>query len=596
MTGSLTTIWCCISLLLPVTFYYLVLGASNTSCPTAFYYNPTTNKCECDELLVRDQYIQCNQLENRAYVSNGVCLMTGVTNDSYNAGKCRLTMDNWRNTTNRLWSELPTDPGKLNATMCGPYNREGLLCGKCIDGYGPPAYSLDLKCVNCSRFSTGFSIFLYLLIDIVPTTLFFVCSVIFRVNVTSGPLLGYFLFCQFYLLLGFYGSERSLYFASVYASNTLKILYHVSRTLSEMWTLLFFMSLIPPFCISERLSTVHIQLLALLPAIYVFILVFTICILMELYARNCRIILFLWRPFGFIFKNTQFSVGNAIIHTFSTFIFLSSTTLILNASSLTSHSRIVFVSSTDKVARPEETVLYFDPTIIYGSHEHIVYQFIALVPCVFLVLIPAVLLCVYPTRIYRRLSQLISTRKQLAITAFAEALHNCFKDGLNGTRDYRALAGLIILVLPVCSSVKYITWKAFNAAGYSRHCITGYLSFALSLVVAYVRPCKSNLANLSLSYHAFMIGVLSFESSRWIDLTVGTEGLELTLVVIPLLSHILVISWAVYTSVKYIRSHYVSCFSFCPCNNFCSGCVRAVNRFVRGGYQRLPDAAPLMGI
>ena len=30
--------------------------------------------------------------------------------------------------------------------------------------------------------------------------------------------------------------------------------------------------------------------------------------------------------------------------------------------------------------------------------------------------------------------------------AFAKALHNCFKDGLNDTRDYRALAGLLILL------------------------------------------------------------------------------------------------------------------------------------------------------
>ena len=55
--------------------------------------------------------------------------------------------------------------------------------------------------------------------------------------------------------------------------------------------------------------------------------------------------------------------------------------------------------------------------------------------------IPSVLLCIYPTRVYRYLSRFLSARKRLAITAFAEALHSCFKDGLNGTRDYRALAG-----------------------------------------------------------------------------------------------------------------------------------------------------------
>ena len=120
-------------------------------------------------------------------------------------------------------------------------------------------------------------------------------------------------------------------------------------------------------------------------------------------------------------------------------------------------SYIPFITYTTK------PVLYIDPSVVYFSHEHILYLIIALVPCVFLVLIPALLLLVYPTSIYRSFSRLISTRKQLAITTFAEALHNCFKDGLNGTRDYRSFAGLIILGLPIGSLITYITWLA--AAG-----------------------------------------------------------------------------------------------------------------------------------
>ena len=130
-------------------------------------------------------------------------------------------------------------------------------------------------------------------------------------------------------------------------------------------------------------------------------------------------------------------------------------------------------------------MLYIDPSVVYFSHEHILYLIIALVPCVFLVFIPALLLLVYPTRIYRSFSRLISTRKQLAITTFAEALHSCFKDGLDGTRDYRSLAGLIILGLPIGSLITYITWlAAARTTGYTRNCTTGFLCFAFSLVVA----------------------------------------------------------------------------------------------------------------
>ena len=95
-----------------------------------------------------------------------------------------------------MYSEMPSDPDLLNDTMCGPYNRTGLLCGRCIDGYGPAVYSLDMKCADCSKISTGSAISLYLFLELIPITLFFICVVLFRLNITAGPLLGYVLFCQ----------------------------------------------------------------------------------------------------------------------------------------------------------------------------------------------------------------------------------------------------------------------------------------------------------------------------------------------------------------------------------------------------------------
>ena len=231
-----------------------------------------------------------------------------------------------------------------------------------------------------------------------------------------------------------------------------------------------------------------------------------------------------------------------------------STTLILNVSPLTVLSLLFIRSIHPNVTNTNTKVIYIDTSIVYFCHEHILYLMIAMVPCIFLVFIPALLLCVYPTRIYRRLSQLISTQKQLAITAFAEALHNCYKYGLNGTRGYRALAGLIILVYPVAALLSYIAWKIVApATGLTRHIIEGYMLFALSLVMSYVSQCKSTLANFSLSYHTFMFGVLLFGKGYWYDLSVKTEALELILIIIPILSHTFVFFWMVYISCRYIR-------------------------------------------
>ena len=453
-------------------------------------------------------------------------------------------------------------------------------------------YSHNLKCVNCSKFSTGVSIVMYIIIQFVPMTLFFVCAVVFHLNITSGPLLGYFIFCQFYYLSNF-DRQGILGFISNHASECIKVLFKISLALCELWSFLFFKSLIPPFCISEKLSSVHIQLLTIVPAIYVVVLVITIWVLMDLHARNYKVIHLLWKPFSRFLKHLNIAVcgSNAIIYGFATFTFLSSTTLVLNVSILAIYSTIFFRSINPNVSNTNTRVVFIDPSVVYFSHEHILYLMIAMVPCIFLVLIPALLLCVYPTRIYRRLSQLISTRKQLAITAFVEALHNCFKDGLNGTRDYRALAGLIILVYPVASLLSYITWEIVApATGFPRYRISGYTIFALSLVVSYVRPCKSTLANFSLSYHSFMFGLLVLGRDYWNDLSIKTEVLELTFIIIPVLSHIFVFCWVLYIIGQYVRFNVLLQISLCHRNTYLSASRQCFSWRNRNGYQELPDS------
>ena len=95
-----------------------------------------------------------------AEIIDGFCATSTEQEGLYYAGFCPLR--HIENNTDRMYSELPSDPNLLNDTMCGPYNRKGLLCGRCIDGYGPAVYSFNKKCADCSQISTGSAISLYL--------------------------------------------------------------------------------------------------------------------------------------------------------------------------------------------------------------------------------------------------------------------------------------------------------------------------------------------------------------------------------------------------------------------------------------------------
>ncbi|CAI8016073.1 hypothetical protein GBAR_LOCUS9895, partial [Geodia barretti] len=102
------------------------------------------------------------------------------------------------------------------------------------------------------------------------------------------------------------------------------------------------------------------------------------------------------------------------------------------------------------------------------------------------------LLIIYPTRLYRSLSQFISARKQLAITSFVESLNGCFKDGLNGTRDYRAYAGLVMLFPLWILVVSYLPF----CSGLSLKIRSCYVFSLLSLLISYKRPFKSTVTNV----------------------------------------------------------------------------------------------------
>ena len=62
-----------------------------------------------------------------------------------------------------------------------------------MDSHGIAINSLHAKCVECS---TLFAAGMYLLLVILPITIFFILVVMFRLNFTSGPFLGYIIFCQ----------------------------------------------------------------------------------------------------------------------------------------------------------------------------------------------------------------------------------------------------------------------------------------------------------------------------------------------------------------------------------------------------------------
>ena len=575
--------WYYINAIFVVHVYFSSVAASNTSCPTWFYFNNTSQQCECGKIFGG---IQCNQQEKKVEIEVGTCVTYAGQEGLYYFGRCPYIPTT--NNTNRILSKLPSNHSLLNDAMCGHYNREGLLCGKCIDGYGPAVFSFDGKCADCSEQSMGYAIIIYLSLKFIPITLFFMCVLFFRINITSGPLLGYVIFCQ--LLNIILQSNLYMYeYISSHVSKSIKILFLSSLTLSDVWSLQYFRFVIPPLCLSTKLTNIHIELFSLATAIYPIILVVITCILMELHARNYRIIHILWKPISIPLKKLNITsvTSDAVIHTFATFIFLSSVYLTYILATL--WSRVSVLRSTDGTLYKH--VMYYDPTIIWLSSKHTAYIVTGIIIFIFLLFIPSLLLCTYPTRIYGYLSQYISIRKRLAITAFVEALQNCFKDGLNGTRDYRALAAIFIIGAATGGLVDYILRLIFSV--YLPNICFSTVCVVSSFSISYVRPCKLTIANLSLSYHAIVLAILSIAMHLWKnELHTDTAQLKWIFITVPVMSHVLVLMWAGYTLTHWIMSHFRYHFNPPDFKVTLTDLANALKRHFHrrhGSYQALPD-------
>ena len=103
---------------------------------------------------------------------------------------------------------LPDNLSELNDYMCGPMNRKGLLCKDCIDGFGPSATSLKYKCSNCT--DAWYGIPLYLAVELIPITLFYLIILIFKIHLTSAPITLLILYCHLVMYIMQFGRNEPI--------------------------------------------------------------------------------------------------------------------------------------------------------------------------------------------------------------------------------------------------------------------------------------------------------------------------------------------------------------------------------------------------
>ena len=373
----------------------------------------------------------------------GFCMT--VTNTSIVVGQCPYipVSRNIGHLYHNIYQVLPTDVDQVNSSLCAPYNRRGFLCSECKEGHGLAAYRYyGLMCVKCSNLPL--QLILYIILLFVPPTVSFFLFFLLKTNVHSGDLTGFIFFSHTITTTTFFFPNLLILPQSLLGYWPMQIL----MSFFAVWSLEFGQFLLPPLCVSQRLTTLQLIGIGYVPSIYPLILCVIIFYLIQLHAKGNKCLVILVKPFGKLSEKFRFKTRDhlsSIIHTFGSFILLSYGKNLFVSFSLLQRYSLVALNHESDTLKPLPP-LATDLKTTFLSSEHIPFFLLGIVGGMLTVILPLVLVLIFPTRVFPKLIPCCGLRRWHAMRTFMEVFTSSYKDGTEtGQKDFRFMAAVYLI-------------------------------------------------------------------------------------------------------------------------------------------------------
>ena len=479
----------------------LLATSEAVHCPPWFisYTNTTLSNttqpyshCVCSQYL--PFRIICSQETFHSYLTLRNCAFWDNGSNSTMVGKCPYVFPPHNSMDMML--QLPQDVHALNSFLCTENLKRNVDnnssgCGRCADGRGPSVTTVGSQCVKCS----AVNILYYCLLQYLPATIVFLFILLVQIDVTSAPMAHYVLFCNglvAYLATGFG------FLTSFGVPGTNRYILKAFFMLNSIWSFdpLFFVS--PPLCLSPHIQDIDRPYIEMLVTLYPFMLLVLAYIGIELHSRDVRLVVLLWRPLHkrIIRCRRSWNPNASLVHAFATVFYISYVKLIFLV--FVPFSGVYFANEHGTIRN--NFVTYVDPTIPFAHPKHIYLMVFSLCILTFIVMPPIVILMVYPTRLFTKLQSHLSPRLNLAIDTFVNTYQGCYKDGTNGTRDYRCWSGGLLALGVFCRIVGLCVDASVEVN--NRHPVLELHLLIVAMITlcvafAVLRPYKSNIANIT---------------------------------------------------------------------------------------------------
>ena len=469
-TSNTTTI-------IPITMSFIQDG----QCPLMFYYDSENNRCEClSSTFTTLEGTMCAN-DNRGQLGFNFCMTYAEETNTVSATFCTYFAIDGHNISEPGFISLPENVSELNDYMCGPMNRKGLVCSECIDGYGPSVTSPKFRCSDCSN--TWYGVTLYLLLELVPVTVFYLIVLIFQINLTSAPMPSFIFYSNIILMALNFNATKEYQVEFKALGSILPLSYGI-------WTLDFFRFVIPPFCVSANLKNIHAFYLQNISTIFPFILITITWLCIKLHSRDYRVVAWPWLLLNrVIFKhiNMKWNSGRSIVDAFATFFLLAFSKVTLMLLLPLYPLRVQNLNYTD-LSSSITVHSFTDPSVEFISKEHLPYAAISVVVFLLAILSPVLLLALYPFQCFRSLLfKFLPNQLVCPLNIFVEKFYSCYRDGLGGGRDMRSLASLYFCILLFCFFLWSVKSTFFLLAIFFGRC---------SLFIANIRPYKKKYMSI----------------------------------------------------------------------------------------------------
>lgn len=412
-------------------------------CPSGFVHQDT--KCVCPSTKKYPSIQSCDNktFTARLHQSYWMGYYNASSDDDFGEEKNLLyalcpfsncLSQNVRRNGTLILNTLPEDTSvsTLNDLICGKY-QYGILCSQCRNNYSLMYNDYTFKCQEVSNCNWGW--LLYIAMEIIPVTVFFILVMVFDIQFTDGAVSGFILFVQI--------SDTMLIKANGiiwFPQNSAYIGLQTYKFLSRIFNLNFFAidnSKPFSFCLWGNASMLDLHAFKYVTILYALTLVVVIIAIFKYHSRRVNKIL------AKIKVKTVISTKSTIIHGISGFLVICYSECV-RISFLLLTPALLFYSE-----KHYRRVVLYNGELPYFRGKHLMYALPALVIVIILGILPPLTLISYPL-CYRvlalfkigesRFSKLLCTIIPLEkFRPFFDSFQSSFKD------EYRFFSGLYFM-------------------------------------------------------------------------------------------------------------------------------------------------------